>query len=144
VGWDSQASFGVTNDIRLFGGKPLRDDITFQITDWASEVKLVSQYGMTAFGFMIYTPESSGTIICEHAAYQLWEVVVDYNDTKNIVSRTLTHKIQRDLVLKLESNDKNALSGSVLEEELFARVCMLANADVSKLSKILEGNGPSA
>ena len=60
VGWDSQASFEVTNHIRLFGNVPLRKDVTFKISDWASEENIISQYGMTAFGYMIYMPDEVG------------------------------------------------------------------------------------
>ncbi len=45
IGFDSQASFGITNDIRLFGGFPLKNDTTFIVTDWANEERICSQHG---------------------------------------------------------------------------------------------------
>ena len=131
IGWDSQASFGVTNNMALFGGRPLKNDITFKITDWANEVKIVSSYGDTAFGPMIYTPDASGTILCENAVYSLWDVVT----VKNSPNRSITHKLDKNMVLEFSSSDEDPLSGCVLTEGQFQKVCGLANADLTMLSE---------
>ena len=131
VGWDSQASFGVTNNLDLFGGRPLKTDITFKITDWANETKLVSTYGDTAFGPMIYTPEASGTILCEQAVYTFWDVKHEVD----CPTRTITHKMHKDFSLQFSSSEDNPLSGCVLNEEEYSRLCGLANADLNDLSR---------
>ena len=52
---DTQASHGITNMLDLFGGVPLKNNLTFIICDWAQEERTCTQHGDTFFGAMLYS-----------------------------------------------------------------------------------------
>ena len=69
---DTQASFGITNCLDLFGGVPLRTDVQFNVVDWAGEERIIRHHGMTVFGPMLYSEGCTGTILCADDVYRHW------------------------------------------------------------------------
>jgi hypothetical protein len=73
IGFDPQASFGITAERELFGGN-LSKRVNFELHDWAGKVLQEDTHGRTAFGPMIFSQRASGTILCAADFYRHWDL----------------------------------------------------------------------
>ena len=121
IGFDSQASFGITNDIRLFGGVPLKDDTTFIITDWANEERTCSKHGMTVFGPMIYSELAQGTILCGKDFYGNWTTT----NESEYLAMTAYHRCS-DLTLDFRVTEDEKVLSCAVGDDLWSHLCSLA------------------
>jgi hypothetical protein len=121
IGFDSQASFGITNDIRLFGGIPLKNDTTFIITDWANEERTCSQHGMTVFGPMIYSTLAQSTIICGKDFYTNWTTT---NETE-FLAMNAQHRTE-DISLEFRADDTDKVLSCTVSTGKWDLLCGMA------------------
>jgi hypothetical protein len=120
---DTQASFGITNCLDLFGGIPLRTDVSFLVTDWAGDEREIHHHGMTVFGPMLYSETCSGTILCADDVHRFWRC--DYG--RDELCMTATHRTVRDLKLEFARTPEGKVLSCSVPDQLWDRVCALAH-----------------
>jgi len=120
LGFDTMASFGITNNLELFGKRRLSDNIEFRITSWANDTQLVKKHGVTAFGTMIYTPNASATILCGRDMYQNWIVTWEAND----LALTAKCKTNDGLLLRFCSQKDGVLTCTPSDEQ-WSAICQM-------------------
>ena len=118
IGLDSQASHSVTSELDLFGDRDLKNNITFQISDWANETKLIDEHGDTIFGSVIYAKEAEGTIVCMTDMYNNWKVKWLEQRCECIA----TLKSNSKIILHFKNNGNKVLNAQV-DKELWDYLC---------------------
>lgn len=117
---DSQASFGITSDLALFGGIPLRNDVTFIVSDWANEERICTQHGMTVFGPLIYSELAEGTILCQADLYKNFTTK---SESEHLALKAFHRRLP--IVLNFDATVDKVLTCEVAADQ-WARLCALA------------------
>ena len=115
---DSQASHSITSCIDLFGANTLKDNINFNITDWANESRTISRHGDTIFGSMIYAGEVDGTILSMNDVFANWNVTW----SKNKFECSIQHKVYKDITILFRNEGSNVLNAQV-SDDIWDRLC---------------------
>ena len=110
----------MTNRSDIYGGRALQKDISFSIsTVWSGDTKQVDRHGATPFGPLIATDAMEGIIISSIDLVLSWDVVHDDNSFEF----TATHKVERDISLRFDFQDK--LLSARVPARLWERICQL-------------------
>ena len=119
--FDTMASHSITNDKKLFGSRGPSVKCNFNVNGWNDGNCLsVNQGGGTAFGFMLYCENASGTIISGYEVKNLWKLAWKMND----IELTL---LRKGIALRFSQNEQDRVLMSIVDEEVYESLCKDAN-----------------